>query len=169
MKKGLLFLVAIVSVLYTSAQEIDSLNYHSAAISIDSLSIRLNNLQHDYDFLFCDYQLHKIIADLKDLAHSINNSSNGVVINYYNGRYDRALYTSYVNKYDSDCALFDALKENFESVGAFVAVKTVSSGFTEKEINVLNASFRVIEKAVINVESSLQYYDVAINAYRNKR
>ena len=168
MKKVFLSFVAIVSVLQASAQKVDSMYTQSAPVSIDSLSLRLDKLQHNYDFMYCDYELHKLIMDLKDLAQSIDNSSNGVVINVYNSRYDRNLYNAYLNSYDSDCALLDSLKEKIEVVKTAVFVKMVSSDFTDKELNVLTASFDVISKAVSKVESSLNYYNVAIKTYRDK-
>lgn len=169
MKKILLLLVAIVSVWHASAQEIDLLKSDSSAISIDSLSFRLNKLQHDYDFLFCDYELHKLIMDLKDLAHSIDNSANGVVINVYNSRYDRDLYNAYMDNYDSSCDLLDSLKEKTDAVKKAVFFKVMSLDFTEKELKVLDASLAVVDKATTKVEKSLKYYDVAIKAYRNMR
>ena len=168
MKKVLFLFVAIVSVLQASAQDVDSMQSQLAPMSIDSLSLRLNKLQHDYDFMYCDYELHKLIMDLKDLAHSIDNSSNGVVINVYNSRYDRNLYNAYLDYYNSDCALFDSLKEKIEVVKTAVFVRILSSDFTDKELNVLTSSFEVVNKAAIKVESSLNYYNVAIKAYRDK-
>ncbi len=118
--------------------------------------------------MYCDYELHKLIMDLKDLAHSIDNSSNGVLINVYNSRYDRRLYNAYVANYDSDCNLFDSLKEKTDTVKAAVFVRIMTSEFTEKELNVLTASLDVVSKATMKVESSLNYYNVAIQAYRDK-
>lgn len=169
MKKLLLLFVAIVSVWHASAQDIDTLKSDSADISIDSLSFRLNKLQHDYDFMYCDYELHKLIMDLKDLAHSIDNSANGVVINVYNSRYDRDLYNAYIDNYDSSCDLLDSLKEKTEAVKKAVFFKVMSLDFTEKELKVLDASLAVVDKATTKVESSLKYYDVAIKAYKEKR
>ena len=59
MKKIVLLVIAIVSVLQASAQEVASLQNHSVAISVDSLTLRLNKLQHDYDFMYCDYSLQR--------------------------------------------------------------------------------------------------------------
>lgn len=140
----------------------------SAPIPIDSLSLRLNKLQHDYDFMYCDYELHKLIMDLKDLAHSIDISSNGVIINVYNSRYDRKLYNAYLSNYNSDCALFDSLKEKIEAVKTAVFVRMMTSVFTDKEQSVLTKSFDVVNKAVMKVDSSLDYYDIVIKAYRDK-
>ncbi len=170
MKKILLLLVAIVSVWHASAQEIDLLKSDSSAISIDSLSFRLNKLQHDYDFLFCDYQLHKLITDLKDLAHTIGNSSNGVVIHVYtNSGYNRKLYNAYLNDYEADNYLFDSLKENAEVLRKMVFVKLMTLDYSDKERNVLTSSMDVVDKAITTVENSLNYYNVAIEAYKDMR
>lgn len=170
MKKVLLLLVALVGVLQASAQEVDSMQSQSTPISIDSLSVRLDRLQHDFDFLSCDYRLQKLIMDLKDLQHTIGNSSNGVVINVYtNSRYNRNLYNSYLNDYESDRYLFDALKKQSEVVRTAVYVKLLSSDFTDKERDVLTSSLNVVEAAISAVENSLNYYNVAIEAYRDMR
>ena len=170
MKKVLLLLVALVGVLQASAQEVDSMQSQSTPISIDSLSVRLDRLQHDFDFLSCDYRLQKLIMDLKDLQHTIGNSSNGVVINVYtNSRYNRNLYNSYLNDYESDRYLFDALKKQSEVVRTAVYVKLLSSDFTDKERDVLTSSLNVVEAAISAVENSLNYYNVAIEAYRDMK
>lgn len=169
MKKVLLLLVAIASVLQVSAQEKkDSLQDQSATVSIDSICVRLNSLQHDYDFMYCDYELHKQIMDLKDLAHSIDISSNGVIIDVYHGRFNRDLYNAFLDNYEAKCALFDSLKEKTEAVKAAVFVRMLSADFTDKELNVISQSFSVIDKATTAVDRSLNYYNVAIKAYRDK-
>lgn len=169
MKRLILFIVAIISVLNAFAQETDSLRSQSAVIPIDSLSLRFNKLQHDYDFMYCDYELHKLIMDLKDLSHSIEISSNRVFINFYHSRFDNSLYNAYIKDYDSDCALYDSLKEKIDVVKIAVLAKMMSSGFSEQELNVLYASFGVIQKATTMVDSNLNYYDLSIKAYNSIR
>ena len=169
MKKVLLLIVAIVSVLHASAQEVDSLQVQSTAVSIDSLSIRLNKLQHDYDFMFCDFELHKMIMDLKDLSSTIDISSERVLINYYSSRYNHALYNAYVEDYESCRTLFDSLKDKIKATRTVVLVKIALSGFSELEQNVINAYWGLIDQCVIKVEKALDYYDVTIDAYRSKR
>ena len=171
MKKVFLLLVVIASVFQVSAQEKkDSVQDQSATVSIDSLSVRLDRLQHDFDFLFCDYQLNKLIMDLKDLAHTIGNSSNGVVINVYtNSGYNRKLYNAYLNDYESDNYLFDALKEKAKVLREMVFVKLMTMDLSVKERDVLTSSLTVIDKAITAVENSLNYYNVAIEAYRDMR
>ena len=171
MKRVLLLIAAIVSILCASAQEKkDSLQDQNATLSIDSLSVRLDRLQHDYDFLFCDYQLHKLIMDLKDLSHAISNSSNGVIINVYtNSGYNRNLYNAYLRNYESDCSLFDSLKEKAEVMRKKVFIELLTSDYSNTERDMLTLSLDVVDKAITLVENSLNTYNIAIKAYRDMR
>lgn len=163
MKKVLLLIVAIVSVLQASAQD-----SHSVTIPIDSLTLRLDRLQHDYDYMYCDFELHKLMSDFTVLSHSIDNSSNGVLINVYHSRYNRVLYNAYLDNYNADCENFDSLKEKVESVKGAVLVKIAVSDFSDLELNVLSISFDLIERSITKVERALDYYKTCIDAYRSK-
>lgn len=169
MKKLFLLIVTTITILNASAQEVGSSQDQSTPVSIESLSLKLDKLQHDYDYMYCDYELHKLLMDLKDLSHSVGRSSNAVMINYYNDIYDRGLYDSYVNDYEAACGFLDSLKEKIEAVQIAVGVKIMSSDFTDAESNVLCAGFKTIKQAVTSVEASLNYYNVTLKAYRGKR
>lgn len=169
MKRILILLVTIVSVLNASAQETDSLKCQSSANLVDSLSLRLNKLQNDYDYLCCDYELNKLIMELQDLSHSIRISANEVVIQLYNSSYDRDLYVSYLKDYESSGKCLDSLKEKIDVVRIRVLFKIASSVFSDQEMGVLYSSFDVIQAGVSAVESALGFYDIAIEAYRKKR
>ena len=60
--KKILFtiLLAFFGVIYVNAQEIDSLQIKSDTISIESLAARLDKLQHDYDYLYCESKLNSL-------------------------------------------------------------------------------------------------------------
>ena len=170
MKKVLLFIISVVSVLHSYAQNVDSVQVHSTATTIDSLSLRLNKLQRDYDFLYCDYELNKLMLDLKDLSSSLDIMSNRILIDYYNNiAYYQALYTAYRDNYDAKCVLFNSLKDKIETVKLAVLVKMAASVFSEQEQDVIYSCFSVIQKSVKNVELSLDCYNVALRAYQSKR
>ncbi len=169
MKKVIVFILFVVSASHAYAQNVDSLHVQAQPITIDSLSLRFNKLQHDYDFLYCDYELHKLIMDLKDMSNSINTTTNVVVVDYYNMGYDRALYESFTNNYDAYCAHLDSLKERIAVVKLAVLVKMTKSDFSETEKAIISGSFDVIKSCVTTVEAALDYYDAAIRAYKDKR
>ena len=168
MKKILLLLVALISSLQASAQNVESMQNQSATVSIDSLSLRLNKLQHDYDFMYCDYELYKVLMDLKVLSNSINSSSNGVVTNYYNTKYERTLHESYLNSYEAFSFFLNSLKDKYEVIRLMVLTKMASSNFTDEEQKVINSYFGTIQAGVTAAENSLNYYDATIKAYKSK-
>ena len=73
-----------------------------------------------------------------------------------------------LDNYDAKCALFDSLKEESEVVKTAVFVKMLSSNYSDEELKVLSSGFAVVEKAITTVEKSLNYYNVAIKAYKDK-
>lgn len=169
MKKALLILLAITCVLCASAQEADSLKVQSPTTTIDSLASQLNKLQHDYDYMYCDYELHKLLTSIKELSSSINISANGVLINYYNSSYNRNLYSSYVGNYNACYESYQTLKGGIDVAQTVVVSKILSSSFSEEEIHLLQREISLIQPALNSVEKALEFYDTAIQAYKRKR
>ena len=58
MKKLLFLMMMLMGVINTSAQEKKEIQKN------DSLQYKFEKLQHDYDFLSCEYKLNKIILEL---------------------------------------------------------------------------------------------------------
>jgi CRISPR/Cas system-associated endonuclease Cas3-HD len=165
MKKGFLFIFLVVSVLHAYAQDVDS----SASITIDDLSLKLEKLQHDYDYLTCDFELYRLKSELDGLSQDANIKANGVLINIYNSQYNRELYTAYTRNYDAYCALFDTLKEKYEHLKTMVMLKIVKSIFSDTQLSVINATFNSIDKSIATVDSALDYYNYVVKAYRDNR
>ena len=164
MKKVLLLIISVLFALQANAQE----QKEAPAVTIDSLSTKLAELQHDYDFLYCDYKLNQINTDLNQLSHDIKIIRNELSIDIYHERYDRDLYTAYSDNYDSYCDLYDMYKRNFESLRKLVAIKILTTGFTEPELNLISACIETIESAMKVVEEGLKYYDRLLKIYKDE-
>lgn len=169
MKKTLLIIFAIFGALLASAQEKESVQDTTAAPTIESLSAKLDKLQHDYDFLNCDYQLHEVIAAFNDLINTTNISANGLTTYCLVGIFDRELYGSYMDTYKSKCDLFEALKSKYDTIKVFVVIKSVSSGFTKEEMDVLRSRLEVIERCITAANASLTHFDMTIQTYKRTR
>ncbi len=168
MKKVVLLIITVISVLNANAQGIDSLQVQSA-ITIDSLVLRLEKLQHDYDFMSCDYELYQLQMGLNNLSQDIEISTNGVLIDIYNNRYDRELYTVFSDSYDASCALYDSLKKKYESVKTLVMLKMLVSNFSDSELDVIYSYFDAINNSAAKVDSALKYYNASIKAYKGRK
>ena len=166
MKKLLLLIFFIGSVFHAYAHDVVSPQVQSPAITTDSLSLRLEKLQHDYDYMYCDYEIYKLIMDLKDLTHSIDINTNSILISYYNSRYDKEIYEVYTENYTASCSLFESIKNKIEPIKTLVFLKILTSGFTDEEVEVLTTSFNVIDNTVNKVQKALDYYDVVLKIYK---
>ena len=163
-----LFLVSIISIIPAAAQETDSLQNKFTHAHIDSLSSRLNKLQHDYDFLRCQYELKIIQLELNRFINSLNISSNEILIDRYHRIFNIDLYTSFRNKYDAYTELFNSLKESVSQVKTLVALMCITSNFSNKEEEYLSHSSSTLDKSITAAESSLNYYKVVLDNYKNK-
>ncbi len=164
MKKVLLIIIISVVSVYASAQDASS-----APVSIDSLSLRLEQLQHDYDYLLCDFELYRMKAELNELSQDALIKTNGILINIYNSRYNRDLYSAYLRNYDVYCALFDTQKEKYGKIKTMVMLKSFTSGFSDTQLDVIKSTFDSIEKSISSVDSALKYYKFAVDSYREIR
>ena len=168
MKKALLLLIAVISVFQAFAQEADS-TVVSQAAPADSISLKLDKLQHDFNYMLCEFEQYKMITELKLLANSIGNSSNSLVTYVYNSRFDRDLYESYLTTYDSSRDLLNALKEYVDVVKLIVLAKMMQTDFSEAEQNMINARFETIRKSVVATERELNKLDAALKVYKKLR
>ena len=164
MKKVLLLIISVLFAIQANAQTQEE----APAVTIDSLSTKLAELQHNYDFLYCNYNLYQIKTDLNQLSQDIQITINELTIKIYFGQYDRDIYIVYSEDYDARCELYDAFKRQFEVVQELVTIKTVTTGFTESELNVFNACIETIESAMKVVEKGLKYYDRLLKIYKDE-
>lgn len=165
----LAIIVSILGATTVYAQKSDSLNLKSSSISVDSLNVKLNTLQHSYDFLYCDYELHKVITNLSEFSNTTNISSNSLLISYYNSRFDRDLYSSCLGLYNAKTENFNSLKENIGITTLAILDKMLSSNFTEKEIAVIENRFKLIESQMSTAEKALNHFEVVLDIYRKAK
>ena len=165
----LVIFVSILGTVTVCAQDADSLHIKSSSISVDSLIVRLNTLQHNYDFLYCDYELHKVSTELSEFSNTTNISSNSILINYYNSGFDRDLYSTYLGLYNAKTENLKALKEKIGITTLSILDKMLSSNFTEKEIAVIENRFKLIESQMSTAEKALNYFEVVLDIYRKAK
>ena len=164
MKKVLLLIIYVLFAIQANAQ----VQEESPAVTIDSLSTKLAELQHNYDFLYCDYKLYQIQTNLGQLSQDIQITNNELTIKICFGQYNRDMYIVYLENYDAKCENYNAFKRQFEVVQKLVITKTVTTGFTESELNVFNACIETIESAMKVVEAALKYYDGLLKIYKDE-
>ena len=87
----LLFILTLFGMSRVVAQDNNPSQTSDLKAYVDSLSTKLNTLQHDYDYLYCSHEINQIQSELKDLLNDVNIKSNDIIIRCYRGRYDSDL------------------------------------------------------------------------------
>lgn len=156
---ALILLISLATVFNTYAQDSLSVKRELTLIMmIDNLNTKVKNLQHDYNFTFCDSQLHKIQSDFIQLRQDIIIQSNTILGDIAVIGYNEALETSFIKLLAQYCAEFEGLKEKYESVKNLVNTYMDATDFHEAELGVLNAYFDAINKSITTIDLALQKY-----------
>jgi hypothetical protein len=164
MKKILALMVLCTLSMGVSAQELESLQ--SESISVDSLATKLDKLQHDYDFLYCKYELDRIVNELRLWASEITIASNSLSINLVDGGFSIDLYTSFKNRHDAAAEFISSYIDNIVSVKNVIRVKKASSSFSEMEILLLSNYNSVIDSLLGAAEAALEHFKVVLDSYK---
>ena len=161
MKRIVVILIALIVAINVNAQE----NSQSEDLNarIDSLTTKLIQLQHDFDFLDCRYQIDKLTNDIKGFSTDIEMRSHSISLDRV---YLSPLYESRKQLYTSSITNLNAMKSYAEQLKLFLFMKLVTLNFTEKEQELLKSSMKLLDKAVTSAEASLDLLKAALDGYK---
>lgn len=163
----LLFILTLFGMSCVVAQDNNLSQTSDLKAYVDSLSTKLNTLQHDYDYLYCRHEINQLQSELNYLQHDVNIKSNTILISYYHEGYDSDLYSSYRSYYNAQVDLYDTFKERVEGVQRAVRLKILSSNFTQNEIDVLMKGCKFLDSCLSTLQSSLDYCEFVLGMYRD--
>ncbi len=163
----LLFILTLFGMSRVVAQDNNPSQTSDLKAYVDSLSTKLNTLQHDYDYLYCRHEINRLQSELNYLQHDVNIKSNTILISYYHEGYDSGLYSSYRSYYNAQVDLYDTFKERVEGVQRAVRLKILSSNFTQNEIDVLMKGCKFLDSCLSTLQSSLDYCEFVLGMYRD--
>ena len=161
-----LLIISIIGISNIKAQDNDLLQFSDLKAHVDSLSSKLNTLQRDYEYLYCNSLINDCLFNIKDFSNEINIKSNQILINCYHSQFDFKLYTSYKNLFDAYNKYFNSLKEKADVVKTTIFLKMLVCNFSESEVNVLSEGYNVIENSLNTTEKSLNHFNVVLDIYK---
>ena len=169
--KKILFtiLISIFGVMSSKAQEIDSLQLKSDSITVENLAARLDKLQHDYDFLYCCYELDKIHNQLNDIIHDISIETNNIMLACYNHpKADIDFYIASKELYNSNKESFSIRKIDATTKKTFISLKMSLLNFTETEKQILDSSLTMLDKKLSYIDKRFDSYKNILDMYKEK-
>lgn len=167
MKRILLFFIVIVTV-NMGAQSQNTLKRQIDSAVVDSLSMALKKLQHDYDYLDTTTQLKQLKQDIANLNINIQIKSNELRMDYYHRSYNSTLCSQYEKYYRAAIDSGKSHKELYDTIKTKLVLKMIESNFTEVEIDLLRALCDAIDSEFSLLESILDYYNTVLGLYKDK-
>lgn len=132
------------------------------------MQYQLEKLQHNYDYLECEYQLSKLILELNIYVSELRISANSLFMNVFHGGYDEKVYQSNKETYESYKDILQEKKELIFWKKLNVKQKMESADFHETEIGVLKSKFDIIDSGLSSAKTALEHYKVILDAYRDE-
>lgn len=168
MKKLVLVICALLCANVLFAQENIKKEKDLAAV-VDSLSAKLDKLQNDYDYLYCNYELNKTSQSLTNLSDAITIKINELKFMIYNERFNYELYKSLKSHYDAAVENFNTIKEGVPTLRMNVRIIMMTSNFSDLQLELLRHMMgSQIDSGMNVVENCLDLYKLYLDEYWRK-
>ena len=170
MKKILLFIfVVILGVMTASAQEVDSLQPNDLSARVDSLCMQLKQLQHDYDYLYCQNLIETSNAEMDKFVADIEIASLRIMYFSEHVPWDVDSYIHYKENIDNYNERLNQIKQIVEKKLNIVNIKILITNFTDSEKEFLHAECGSVERKCNVIDGAIEIYKKAVEIYKLSR
>lgn len=145
-----------------SAQKSDKSNSQKS----DSLQIKLDNLQHDYDYFYCESELNRFCNELRIYSNEFYIQATQIMIEVYNDRYRDEYYRLAKRNYGATVDSFESYKTNIYLKIQQISQKIEEANFHEIKIRMLKLIADSIDQGLKHAQSNLDYYKGVLDAYK---
>ena len=164
MKKLITTLVMLLSVVSIQAQSVKELS-----LKVDSLQLKFEKLQRDYNYLNCEYKLNKLHSYLQIFIHDLKITTDQIITNGFNNNYTDALYNGFKRNHEEYLKSYESHKSLIWSTAYLVSSIIENSNFYEQEIKVLKSIGDAIDQQLKSAKLDLDYQKELLDVYKNMR
>lgn len=161
MNKFLYSILLVFSSFSVYAQSKDSIG------EIQTLVQRVDSLEHELSYLKLIYELKTLNSDIAMLKSEIDIKSNSIQLFIYNKNFDTELYEVFQEYYKTSKRQKEAYLELINATKESFTIRIIANHFTEKELNVLMSSYKIISLSYDSLESSIKTLKFIIETYGN--
>lgn len=131
-----------------------------------NISISIDSLQNEYNFLNCAFKLYQVSNDLSGLGKDIDIKCNYIDIKRYHKMYYKPLSDVLEDSYDSYIYLKSSIEDNYQSLKELIPI--YYDNFSTGQKKVIDSNFIMVDAAIKKVDQSLKVYRMALDLYKNK-
>lgn len=161
MRKFIFFFVFVHSFISIQAQQ-----SQDSQMEEQALVQRVDSLEHELSYLKLTYELYTLNSDITMFANEVYTKSVSIRLDLYNRNFNSKLGNAYQQYYESCLDKQQSILNLIEARKKSFALKVIIYPYTESELNVLMASYNVIDDAYGTLEQSMNMLKITIDAYR---
>ena len=132
-----------------------------------NISISIDSLQNEYNFLSCEFKLYQVSNDLSNLSKDIDIKCNYIDIKRYHKIYYKPLFEALEDSYNSNINLQSSIEEKFKSLKELILTHYYDN-FSTRQKDVIISHFIVINASIEKLNQSLKVFKMALDLYKNK-
>ena len=161
MRKFIFFFVFVHSFISIQAQQ-----SQDSQMEEQALVQRVDSLEHELSYLKLTYELYTLNSDITMFANEVYTKSVSIRLDLYNRNFNSKLGNAYQQYYESCLGKQQSILNLIEARKKSFALKVIIYPYTESELDVLMASYKVIDDAYGTLEQSMNMLKITIDAYR---
>lgn len=162
MKKLFAILTMLMALLSVQAQ-----NSTEISLKLDSVQLKLNQLQRENDFLNCEYKLSTLSSELKIFGIELQLKTNEIIRALDTNSLTNKNYQSYKMGYEQYVKLFESIKNNIGATNFYISKKIETSNLFEYQIDYLKNTAANIKPSLSYVQTCIDYYKAMLECYEN--
>ena len=131
-----------------------------------NISISIDSLQNEYNFLNCEFKLYKVSNDLSGLDKDISIKCNFIDIKRYHKMYYKPLSDVLEDNYKSYIYLKSAIEDNYQSLKELIPI--YYDNFNTSQKKAIDSHLIMVDAAIEKVDQALKVYRMSLDLYKNK-
>lgn len=131
-----------------------------------NISISIDSLQNEYNFLNCEFKLYQVSNNLSGLDKDISIKCNFIDIKRYHKMFYKPLSDALEDNYNSCIYLKYSIEDNYKSLKELIPI--YYDNFSTIQKKAIDSYFTTINAAINKVDQSLKLYRMSLDLYKNK-
>lgn len=131
-----------------------------------NISISIDSLQNEYNFLKCEFTLYKVSNDLSGLGKDIDIKCNYIDIKRCQKMFYKLLSDVLEDNYNSSIYLKSSIEDDYQSAKKLVLIYYDNFNILQKRL--IDSYFTSIERRINQVNQSFKVFRMTLDLYKNK-
>lgn len=131
-----------------------------------NISISIDSLQNEYNFLKCEFNLYKVSNDLSGLGKDVDIKCNYIEIKRYHKLFYKPLSDVLEDYYNSYIKLKSSIEDDYQALKEIIPIYYVN--FSTSQKRVIDSNSIMVDAVIKKVDQSLKLYRMTLDLYKNK-